>query len=156
MQQEPRAAGFGVWVVCENANEGSLLPAVRKKRRSDVIAMQRANPLNRLRFGIFEADPRIGELTKHGKRLPLQEQPFQPVSYTHLDVYKRQAVAVQLHCRAIRQRDGGLLPNGSLEPRLRCEAGGIESCEKGDSDRYGGRGKSPAPWALTDFGRLMH
>ncbi len=30
----------------------------------------------RLRFGVFEADPRIGELTKHGKRLPLQEQPF--------------------------------------------------------------------------------
>ena len=77
MQQEPRAAGFGVWVVCENANEGSLLPAVRKKRRSDVIAMQRSNPPNRLRFGVFEADPRIGELTKHGKRLPLQEQPFQ-------------------------------------------------------------------------------
>jgi TolB-like protein/DNA-binding winged helix-turn-helix (wHTH) protein/Flp pilus assembly protein TadD len=31
----------------------------------------------RLRFGVFEADPRIGELTKNGKRLPLQEQPFQ-------------------------------------------------------------------------------
>ncbi len=40
--------------------------------------MQHANhPPKRLRFGIFEADPRIGELTKHGKRLPLQEQPFQ-------------------------------------------------------------------------------
>ncbi len=39
--------------------------------------MQRSNPPNRLRFGVFEADPRIGELTKHGKRLPLQEQPFQ-------------------------------------------------------------------------------
>ena len=39
--------------------------------------MQRANPPNRFRFGAFEADPRIGELTKHGKRLPLQEQPFQ-------------------------------------------------------------------------------
>jgi TolB-like protein/DNA-binding winged helix-turn-helix (wHTH) protein len=31
---------------------------------------------NRLRFGIFEADLRNGELTKEGKRLPLQEQPF--------------------------------------------------------------------------------
>jgi TolB-like protein/DNA-binding winged helix-turn-helix (wHTH) protein/Tfp pilus assembly protein PilF len=31
----------------------------------------------RLRFGVFEADPRLGELTKYGKRLPLQEQPFQ-------------------------------------------------------------------------------
>src|SRR5437879_7190672 len=40
--------------------------------------MQHANyPPKRLRFGVFEADPRIGELTKHRKRLPLQEQPFQ-------------------------------------------------------------------------------
>jgi TolB-like protein/DNA-binding winged helix-turn-helix (wHTH) protein/Flp pilus assembly protein TadD len=40
--------------------------------------MQPTNyPPKRLRFGVFEADPRIGELTKHGKRLPLQEQPFQ-------------------------------------------------------------------------------
>jgi len=39
--------------------------------------MQQANyPSKRLRFGVFEADPRLGELTKHGKRLPLQEQPF--------------------------------------------------------------------------------
>src|SRR6201988_1290909 len=34
-------------------------------------------PPRRLRFGVFEADPRVGELTKQGKRLPLQEQPFQ-------------------------------------------------------------------------------
>src|SRR5438105_1080842 len=40
--------------------------------------MQHANHSpKRLRFGVFEADPRIGELTKQGKRLPLQEQPFQ-------------------------------------------------------------------------------
>src|SRR5207247_6272146 len=40
--------------------------------------MQHADyPRKRLRFGVFEADPRIGELTRHGKRLPLQEQPFQ-------------------------------------------------------------------------------
>src|SRR6202162_5530038 len=40
--------------------------------------MQHANyPPKRLRFGVFEADPRLGELTKHGRRLPLQEQPFQ-------------------------------------------------------------------------------
>jgi TolB-like protein/DNA-binding winged helix-turn-helix (wHTH) protein/Flp pilus assembly protein TadD len=46
--------------------------------RSDLFAMQLANhPPRRLRFGVFEADPRLGELTKHGKRLPLQEQPFQ-------------------------------------------------------------------------------
>ena len=38
------------------------------------------NPTNpvppRLKFGCFEADTRSGELTKQGKRLPLQEQPF--------------------------------------------------------------------------------
>src|ERR1700729_2126961 len=40
--------------------------------------MPDANHLpRRLRFGVFEADLRLGELTKHGKRLPLQEQPFQ-------------------------------------------------------------------------------
>jgi TolB-like protein/DNA-binding winged helix-turn-helix (wHTH) protein/tetratricopeptide (TPR) repeat protein len=31
----------------------------------------------RLRFGVFEADLRLGELTKLGKRVKLQEQPFQ-------------------------------------------------------------------------------
>jgi DNA-binding winged helix-turn-helix (wHTH) protein len=30
-----------------------------------------------LRFGVFEADVQTGELTKHGKRIRLQEQPFQ-------------------------------------------------------------------------------
>jgi DNA-binding winged helix-turn-helix (wHTH) protein len=30
-----------------------------------------------LRFGVFEADVQSGELTKHGKRIRLQEQPFQ-------------------------------------------------------------------------------
>src|ERR1700735_2138617 len=30
-----------------------------------------------LRFGVFEADVQTGELTKHGKRVRLQEQPFQ-------------------------------------------------------------------------------
>jgi TolB-like protein/DNA-binding winged helix-turn-helix (wHTH) protein/Flp pilus assembly protein TadD len=43
--------------------------------------MQHANqPSGRLRFGVFEADPRLGKLTKHGIRLPLQEQPFQLLS----------------------------------------------------------------------------
>lgn len=31
----------------------------------------------RLRFGVFELDPRAGELRKHGLRIRLQEQPFQ-------------------------------------------------------------------------------
>src|SRR5580700_5694119 len=40
--------------------------------------MQQAGPSpSRLRFGIFEVDIRIGELAKQGKRLRLQEQPFQ-------------------------------------------------------------------------------
>ena len=39
--------------------------------------MQAKDPAQRLRFGVFEADVRTGELTKRGKRLRLQEQPFQ-------------------------------------------------------------------------------
>jgi TolB-like protein/DNA-binding winged helix-turn-helix (wHTH) protein/Flp pilus assembly protein TadD len=38
---------------------------------------QATQPFRRLRFGVFEADFRTGELTKHGRRLRLQEQPFQ-------------------------------------------------------------------------------
>jgi TolB-like protein/DNA-binding winged helix-turn-helix (wHTH) protein/Flp pilus assembly protein TadD len=38
--------------------------------------MLSTGPPNRLRFGVFEADLRTGEVTKHGKRLSLQEQPF--------------------------------------------------------------------------------
>src|SRR6202166_2819168 len=37
---------------------------------------QSTGPLRRLKFGVFEADLRAGELTKQGKRLSLQEQPF--------------------------------------------------------------------------------
>jgi len=40
--------------------------------------MRQANdPPGRLRFGVFEVDLRAGELTKHGLRIRLQEQPFQ-------------------------------------------------------------------------------
>jgi len=38
---------------------------------------QAAQPFRHLRFGVFEADFRTGELTKRGKRVRLQEQPFQ-------------------------------------------------------------------------------
>jgi DNA-binding winged helix-turn-helix (wHTH) protein len=38
--------------------------------------MQADDPLTRVRFGVFEADLRTGELTKHGKRLRLQAQPL--------------------------------------------------------------------------------
>jgi TolB-like protein/DNA-binding winged helix-turn-helix (wHTH) protein/Flp pilus assembly protein TadD len=37
---------------------------------------QAAQPFKRFRFGVFEADLRTGELTKLGKRVRLQEQPF--------------------------------------------------------------------------------
>ena len=33
-----------------------------------------------IRFGVFEADTRAGELRKHGLRIKLQEQPFQVLS----------------------------------------------------------------------------
>jgi DNA-binding winged helix-turn-helix (wHTH) protein len=38
---------------------------------------QTVQPIKRFKFGIFEADLRTGELTKLGKRVRLQEQPFQ-------------------------------------------------------------------------------
>jgi len=43
-----------------------------------VSAMQRPNNSpGRLRFGLFEVDLRAGELTRRGRRIRLQEQPFQ-------------------------------------------------------------------------------
>ncbi len=41
---------------------------------------QAAQPFTRLRFGIFEADLRTGELTRSGRRVRLQQQPFQLLS----------------------------------------------------------------------------
>ncbi len=38
---------------------------------------QATQAFKRLKFGVFEADFRTGELTKHGRRVRLQEQPFQ-------------------------------------------------------------------------------
>jgi DNA-binding winged helix-turn-helix (wHTH) protein len=38
---------------------------------------QATQPFKRFKFGVFEADPRTGELTRLGKRVRLQEQPFQ-------------------------------------------------------------------------------
>src|ERR1700758_5245483 len=38
---------------------------------------QAAQSFRRFKFGVFEADLRTGELTKLGKRVRLQEQPFQ-------------------------------------------------------------------------------
>src|SRR6202161_3767706 len=39
--------------------------------------MKAVQPFRRFRFGVFEADLRTGELTRLGKRVRLQEQPFQ-------------------------------------------------------------------------------
>ncbi|WFU79841.1 winged helix-turn-helix domain-containing protein [Bradyrhizobium sp. CIAT3101] len=39
-----------------------------------------AQPGRRTKFGAFEADPRSGELVKNGRRVRLQEQPFQLLS----------------------------------------------------------------------------
>jgi len=39
--------------------------------------MQADDPPRRLRFGVFEADLRTGQLTRRGSRIRLQEQPFQ-------------------------------------------------------------------------------
>src|ERR1700676_464105 len=38
---------------------------------------QAVQPFRRFKFGVFDADLRTGELTKFGKRVRLQEQPFQ-------------------------------------------------------------------------------
>src|SRR6202046_3209124 len=38
---------------------------------------QAAQSFRRFKFGVFEADLRTGELTRLGKRVRLQEQPFQ-------------------------------------------------------------------------------
>src|ERR1700751_6341158 len=39
--------------------------------------MQANDPPPRMRFGVFEADLRTGQLTKSGSRVRLQDQPFQ-------------------------------------------------------------------------------
>jgi TolB-like protein/DNA-binding winged helix-turn-helix (wHTH) protein/Tfp pilus assembly protein PilF len=58
--------------VCPTACRGA-----RQRHFRGSIAMQQAREgVRRLKFGVFEADLRAGELTKQGKRLNLQEQPF--------------------------------------------------------------------------------
>jgi TolB-like protein/DNA-binding winged helix-turn-helix (wHTH) protein len=60
---------------------GSLSPAWAARKVAAVVAvgdvLQANEPAKRLRFGVFEADVRTGELTKRGKRVRLQGQPFQ-------------------------------------------------------------------------------
>src|SRR6185369_5638485 len=53
-------------------------PGGRLARHRQCFTMQQARDVpGRLRFGIFEADLRTGELRKRGARVRLQEQPFQ-------------------------------------------------------------------------------
>src|SRR6266478_3221572 len=46
-------------------------------RNAGFAMKQAAQSFRRFKFGVFEADLRTGELTKLGKRVRLQEQPFQ-------------------------------------------------------------------------------
>lgn len=45
--------------------------------RQGVTTIEKSSPIQRLRFGSFEATPSTGELRKHGVRLKLHNQPFQ-------------------------------------------------------------------------------
>ena len=80
------------------------------------------------RFSAFEVDLRSGELRKHGIRL-------KPVSYTHLDVYKRQVersntvktfglallfLFFALPAHAQRTGSNGVTPTGCLLYTSRC------------------------------------
>lgn len=62
-------------VVRKAGGEGSHGAVARHAERRPVTP---SNPLGRIaRFGVFNLDPRTGELRKRGVRLRLQEQPFQ-------------------------------------------------------------------------------
>src|ERR1700733_4662725 len=64
-----------------------------------------------LRFGVFEADVQTGELTKHGKRIRLQEQPFQLLSALLEkpgDVVTREELQARLWPKTIVDFDHGL------------------------------------------------
>src|ERR1700754_722667 len=54
-------------------------PSDRKHEHAGEGVMEQSSdsPSSVLQFGAFEVDPRLGILTKQGKRLRLQEQPFQ-------------------------------------------------------------------------------
>src|SRR5580693_7930811 len=74
----------GLWVPGNvEFNQGlppDCLPRLNRQqgsRASVGVALQQADyPFRRLRFGIFEADLRTGRLTRNGRRVRLQEQPF--------------------------------------------------------------------------------
>jgi TolB-like protein/DNA-binding winged helix-turn-helix (wHTH) protein len=56
------------------------------------------DPPKRLRFGVFETDLRTGELTKRGRRLSLQEQPFRLLALL-LERPGELVTREELHCR---------------------------------------------------------
>lgn len=60
-----------------------------------------------LRFGNFEVDLRAGQLRKQGKRIKLQEQPFQVLSILLQrpnDVVTREELRSQIWQRRLRQQ----------------------------------------------------
>src|ERR1700752_1651625 len=64
--------------MCDNADGASFRSQNDVPSDPSVMQHQQAKHAHqRLRLGVFAADPRIDDLTKPGKRLPLQEPPFQ-------------------------------------------------------------------------------
>jgi DNA-binding winged helix-turn-helix (wHTH) protein len=63
------------------------------------VAVKQADyPFRRLRFGVFEADLRTGRLTKNGRRVRLQEQPFRLLA-TLLEEPGQLVTRATLHAR---------------------------------------------------------
>jgi TolB-like protein/DNA-binding winged helix-turn-helix (wHTH) protein/Flp pilus assembly protein TadD len=67
---DPQRWSRSVSLVCE-------LPVLSIGNQPGFGKMRTAETFDRLRFGLFEADLRSGELSKSGRRVRLQEQPFQ-------------------------------------------------------------------------------
>ena len=58
-------------------SEGFLPEPHPSEPKAGSPALRRAAVPARYRFGLYEADPRSGELLREGKKIKLQEQPFQ-------------------------------------------------------------------------------
>src|SRR5262249_453933 len=84
----------------------------RELKASSVSAMRQANdPPGRLQFGVFEVDLRVGELTKRGLRVRLQEQPFRVLAMLLEkpgDLVTREELREKLWGRTVVDFDHGL------------------------------------------------
>jgi cholera toxin transcriptional activator len=58
-------------------SEGFLPEPLPSEPKAGSPALRRAAVPARYRFGLYEADPRTGELLREGRKIKLQEQPFQ-------------------------------------------------------------------------------